>query len=918
MSALAVAFRSSRRNLRRHRGRNAMIAAMVSLPVSVMVAVGITHSSQQPTTSELLAAHLGNAQARIVQVAGPNVKVLQSPDNPDMPWSTEEDVTSAATRPLDPTIPGAATAVGLTPVQAQVATDTADLTFNGTVGAAWDPLLEGRYTLVDGRAPMNDTEVMLSPKAASRLGVTLGSPLSVDDHPVTYVGTLDQAQNAVEQIFIPDGIVDTANALSPTEWYVGGSALTWSQVWELNKQGMIAFSRDVVEHPPGFNPLGDMVTTNDSSIAAIVAIALGGGAIAVLLAGSAFAVGLRREQRVLGMFAVTGADRRHVAAVSIATGVWLGLMGGIVGVALGAGIAWGIQQAGSANVFGLWTTWGFHIPWVQLTGSLAFAVLVGAASAAIPAVMASRKDPLASLRGALRPHQVSRRWSVVGLAALVLGVAGLVAGQQGLTARNTSPDSWRTGTGMLWPLVITGSAIATFAGIVLVLPAILAAVARLAAHAPLSARLAARDGARQSMRTTGVIVAISVAVIAVTVTASLQGQSVHAQAARYQGWSPVGSLRVDLFNWRADSYVVDDGTPAVDAIRVVDPAASTTVLNVVPDAGFDWDLKDAAPTRFTVVVPEQNRCPIYHQMIEDGVDSERMSQAQVSKDVRCTQWEDLTNTSGAVGHVVVGGATELEQLLGRPGSAKSLSTLEQGGAVLLSPAYLDGSSVTFGVWDQAAGNVPNSLESVPNHTVTLPAVVDAPRSSPFVPFAVVISPETAAAHDMQPVPSVLLATTPGGFTQEQADAVAAALHQTGNLQAVYTPGPKPDVNLQLIALLAVGLLILTIAAAAISIGIARADARNDDSTLMSVGAAPSITRLIAMWQALLTVALAALSGIGIGLAVAWALSPLEPAASFVVPTGLVVFVAFGLPALMGLGALVFTRPARVTAYRLAA
>ena len=119
-------------------------------------------------------------------------------------------------------------------------------------------------------------------------------------------------------------------------------------------------------------------------------------------------------------------------------------------------------------------------------------------------------------------------------------------------------------------------------------------------------------------------------------------------------------------------------------------------------------------------------------------------------------------------------------------------------------------------------------------------------------------------------------------------------------------------------MLAVGLLVLTITAAAISIGIARADARNDDSTLMSVGAPPNITRLVAMWQALLTVFLAAAVGVCLGLWIAWGLSPLQPAASFVVPTRIVGFAVFGLPAIIALGALAFTRPARVSAYRLAA
>jgi len=916
---MTVALRTSRRNLRRNRARNSLIAGMVSLPVIVMVAVAIGHSSQQPTTSELLSAELGTAQARIQQVAGPNEQVVQSPDDPNSDWIPAHEETNAEAPPtgrLDASVPESNTAVGLTELSIDVATDAANLTIPATVGAAWDRLLHGRYTVVDGQTPTATNEVMLSPTAATRLGLQVGDSLTVDDHRVTVVGTLAKTHDSSEQVFVPDGLVDTSAPDSPTAWYIGGAALTWDQVTALNDHGMVAYSRDVVEHPPGVNPLGDTGGTSGASLGAIIAIAMGGGAIAILLAGSAFAVGLRREQRMLGMFAVTGADRRHVAAVSIATGAWLGLLGGVFGITLGTAIAWGLQRAsqgwsGAASVLGRPEIWGFHIPWLAIVGGLVFAVTVGALSAAIPAVMASRRDPLASLHGALRPHKASPRSAATGLAVIVLGVAALVVGKAGLERKMTSLGNPHAGQGA-WPLLITGAAIAIFAGLVLVMPMILTGLARLAAHAPLSARLAARDGARQSMRTVGVIVAISVSVLAVTATASIATQSARSATANFWSWSPAGAFVFDLNQDTADGLAQADPAPAVAAVKAVDPDASTIVLDVFPDSGYYQWTENPPAKGLSLLVPQQNLCPAYHQF------DEPMSQAQLATDIRCTQWESLSTTIAE--HVVVGGAQELEALLGKPASSEALAALGQGGAVVLSPAYLDGSSVKLGIWDQAAGNWPmtdDGLDGVPASSVSLPAVLDEPTRWAIGPGAV-ISPETAATLGIEHFPSVVIATTPGGFSQTQADAVRAALHRTGNLDMIYSAGPQPDINVQFLITLAVGLLVLTIAAAAISIGIARVDARNDDSTLMSVGAPVGITRLVAMWQALVTVSLAVLAGTGVGLAAAWALSPAWPAVPFVMPTVLVIFVVLGLPFLMALGALAFTRPARVTAYRLAA
>lgn len=54
-----------------------------------------------------------------------------------------------------------------------------------------------------------------------------------------------------------------------------------------------------------------------------------------LLAGAAFAVGIRRQSRTLGLYAATGLHRRQVRAVVLAQGVVLGGLGGVVGVGLG-------------------------------------------------------------------------------------------------------------------------------------------------------------------------------------------------------------------------------------------------------------------------------------------------------------------------------------------------------------------------------------------------------------------------------------------------------------------------------------------------------------------------------------------------------------------------------------------------------
>src|SRR6476469_9032946 len=60
----------------------------------------------------------------------------------------------------------------------------------------------------------------------------------------------------------------------------------------------------------------------------------------VLLAGPAFAVGARRQERSLALIASTGGTPRDVRRVVLASGVVLGLAAALIGALGGIGVAW--------------------------------------------------------------------------------------------------------------------------------------------------------------------------------------------------------------------------------------------------------------------------------------------------------------------------------------------------------------------------------------------------------------------------------------------------------------------------------------------------------------------------------------------------------------------------------------------------
>src|SRR5580765_5855642 len=60
-----VALRMAHRDLRRHKGRSALVFAMVSLPVMLIVAVACFGATEQPSPVDLIPAAMGSGQAVI-------------------------------------------------------------------------------------------------------------------------------------------------------------------------------------------------------------------------------------------------------------------------------------------------------------------------------------------------------------------------------------------------------------------------------------------------------------------------------------------------------------------------------------------------------------------------------------------------------------------------------------------------------------------------------------------------------------------------------------------------------------------------------------------------------------------------------------------------------------------------------------
>jgi putative ABC transport system permease protein len=198
-------------------------------------------------------------------------------------------------------------------------------------------------------APEIDTSVLVGFPAAETY-------LHLDGHPTTiYVRARTDAVDAVDAV-----LAATANPESTNE--VGVSQPSAALVAQADAQG--AF---------------------DALFLGLGAIALLVGAVGV---GNIMIISVLERRSEIGLRRALGATKRNIRVQFLSEAVLLALLGGAVGVALGA-----LSTAIYASIKG----WTVDIPPVAWAGGLGAAVLIGAVAGLLPALRAARMSPTEAL-----------------------------------------------------------------------------------------------------------------------------------------------------------------------------------------------------------------------------------------------------------------------------------------------------------------------------------------------------------------------------------------------------------------------------------------------------------------------------------------------------------------------------------------
>jgi putative ABC transport system permease protein len=354
-------------------------------------------------------------------------------------------------------------------------TQTYQLRSQDPHGPYGGPMLQ----LLSGHYPTGPDQIAVTPGLASALNIQVGDAWPQGGK--TVVGIVQNPQSLLDEF----ALVPPGQVTHPTQI----NALFDAPGVDPNRIGSNVYT-------PAQN--GNSNPINPETI--VLAVATVGMLLIALVSVGGFTVLAQRRLRALGMLESMGATDRNVRLVIRANGVIVGFVGAVMGFALGLVVWLAYRPHNEQAAHHLIST--FALPWAVIVPAMVLAVVATLFAADRPARAITRVPVVSALAGRPAPPRQIHRTFVPGVLALVLGFV--------FFSLSGSSIGGGGNKGVIW--LIPGF-VALVAGIILVAPFFLAALARIGGRAPIAVRLSLRDMSRYRARSGSALSAISVGVL---------------------------------------------------------------------------------------------------------------------------------------------------------------------------------------------------------------------------------------------------------------------------------------------------------------------------------------------------------------------------------------------------------------------
>lgn len=932
----AIALRIARRSIKRNRLQSALIIAIIGLPMALASGAAVFSASQKATGEELVQYELGSAAARFQVMDPPDTHAYQLPTDTYLSYGSQGPQNQTGDLvDIGKALPGAKL-LKIENLAAQFKTATGVGTISLVVGESWNSafLNKGPAKLISGHVPLGVGEALVSPDSLARFGVSVGGFIeTTDGQKLKVSGVFSEASKRPleDVVYVREGAIQGLNVDRRSAFYfqLSGTAPTWPEVQSLNKQGIAVVSRSVLLTPPPANQtMADEVGSNVGRVIAALLLAPLVLLPVIVLAGSAFAFGARRQTRTLAVLSSLGAERKLLRRVTIASGVWLGLIGGLVGTLVGlAGVyLFGSSLADWMNGAHYWSNFpGFHVPWILLALALVASVVLGAATSLVPAIRASKVNVLATLRGMRAEGSVKLRSGIGAVVLLLVGVGSILGSLIMLVSASgpTANSQYRQLMQTAGVLLGIGGAIVTIISFVVATGWILVLVRKVLSLFGSTANFAGKDLNYNRKRYAPVVASV----LTVTFVASFIGSFFYGptkyssdsyqyrflpgQAGVTYGVSPeqtdqasqtAVSPKVFWDSVPKRSVVNSErkliqSTGAFDSVTVVDSTVDVFASGNAQDSdgsvakGFDVPLpviayNPASMCYYTGLSPKSQKWL--------AKQAARMTIADMKQPSGCVGMDDPSRT------IAVGGVRELRAILkGVDPNAEAI--LANGGVVLFNRGY-DYSGKAKLSWIKPSDyNWGGHRLSSATRTEVLPSYVAGKITSNSFAFSAFVSRETAAKYDIKAYPMMIVANYHG-------DVPAATTDQLNsrNIYLEYSNGTgiaNPETFAWFVILFAG---IFSLASTGIALGLSQIEARTDKRTLSAIGAPRAFRANLVSIQALALTLIGSLLGVGTGVMLGAAMLNGMDSAMAQFPWPQLAVLVFGVPSVAALAFWLFT------------
>ncbi|MFH9553768.1 ABC transporter permease [Streptomyces sp. NPDC051445] len=507
--------KTSMRNFYAHKGRMALSAVAVLLSVAFVCGTLVFTDTMNTTFDKLFAATSSDVTVSAKGASDTGETTADNGKPPVMPASV-----LGAVRKAD----GVKSAEGTVFSTSVTVVDADKDSLSPSSGAPtivgnWNANEARTMKITDGAAPQGSDQVMVDEDTADKHHLKLGEEIGVISAVGTHTAKISgiaafQVTNPGAAIFYLDTATAQKALVGESNVYTNVNVTAASGVSDAQLQKNVAAAIGADYKVQTAKETADANRQDVGSFLDVMKYAMLGFAGIAFLVGifliiNTFSMLVAQRTREIGLMRAIGSSRKQVNRSVLAEALLLGVVGSLLGVGAGVGIAVGLMKLMGMTGMNL-STDDLTVAWTTPVVGMVLGVVVTVLAAYLPARRAGKVSPMAALRDAGAPADAK-----AGVVRAVIGLLLTGAGGAGLYLASAAD---KAAEGSLW---LGLGVVLSLIGFVVIGPLLAGAVVRvlgaivLRAFGPVG-RMAERNALRNPRRTgaTGAALMIGLALVA--------------------------------------------------------------------------------------------------------------------------------------------------------------------------------------------------------------------------------------------------------------------------------------------------------------------------------------------------------------------------------------------------------------------